>query len=128
MVDYETIRKETHDYVVSGPFTRVPGLLTWEQVHKLLEECEELAMAMDVTYDWAGDHGLQADIYGYQKYFTLTGKQYVPPVRPPVVHPDILANNLSQNTARIAEAENHQARVNYAVLDGFWSGFSENFR
>ena len=106
MVDYETIRKETHDYVVSRPFTRVPGLPTWEQGQKFLEECEELAMAMDATYDWAGDHGLLAEIYGYQKYFQLTGKQYMPPPSPPVVHPDILANNLKQNNARIAEAEN----------------------
>ena len=52
----------------------------------------------------------------------------MPPARPPVVHPDILANNLNQNNARIAEAENNQARVNYAVLDGFLSGFRENSR
>ena len=83
MVDYETIRKETHDYVVSRPFTVVQGLPTWEQGQKFLEECEELAMAMDVTYDWAGDHGLLAEIYGYQKYFQLTGKRYVPPASPP---------------------------------------------
>ena len=128
MVDYETIRKETHDYVVSRPFTSVPGLPTWEQGQKFLKECKELAMAMDVTYDWAGDHGLLAEIYGCQKYFQLTGKRCVPPARPPVVHPDILANNLNQNNARIAEAENAQARVNYAVLDGFRSGFGKNFR
>ena len=114
--------------MVSRPFTRVPGLPTWEQGQKFLEECEELAMAMDVTYSWAGDHGLLAEIYGYQKYFQVTGKRYVPPARPPVVHPDILANNLNQNNARRAEAENNQARVNYAVLDRFWSGFGENFR
>ena len=128
MVDYETIRKETHDYVVSRPFTVVPGLPTWEQGQKFLEECEDLSMAMDVTYDWAGDHGLLAEIYGYQKYFQLTGKRYTPPNRPPVVHPDILANNLNQNNARVAETKNNQARCNYAVLEGFWSGFGVNFR
>ena len=74
-------------------------------------------MAMTVSYDWAGDHGLLAKLYGYQKYFDLTGKQYVPPVRPPVIHPGIVADNLNQNNARIAEAENNQARVDYAVLE-----------
>ena len=104
MVDDESIQKETHDYVVSRPFTRVPGLPTWEQVQMFLKECEDTAMAMDVSYDWAGDHGILAKLYGYQKYFNLTRKQHVPPVRPLIVHPGIVANNLNQNNARIPEA------------------------
>ena len=52
----------------------------------------------------------------------------MPPVRPLVVHPGIVANNLNQNNARIAEAENNQARVDYAVLEGIWSESGENFR
>ena len=39
-----------------------------------------------------------------------------------------MARNLSPHNARIAEAENNQARVDYAVLEGFWSGSGENFR
>ena len=97
----------------------------WEQKEKFLEEAEELAMSLTVSY---ACHEILAELYGYQKYLTLISKHYVPPVRPPVIHPSIVAANLSQHNARIAEAENNQAKVDCAVLEGFWSGFGENFR
>ena len=58
----ETVRKETQDTVVGRPFTRVPGHPTWEQKDKFLQEAEDLAMEFTVNYDWAGDHGLLAEI------------------------------------------------------------------
>ena len=82
MVDHKTIRKETHNYVVLRPFTRVAGLPTWEQTQTFLKEFENIAMAIDISYDWAGDHGLLAELYGYQKYFTLTGIDMCPQIGP----------------------------------------------
>ena len=70
----KTIRKETHDYVVSRPFLRVRGLPTWEQIQIFLKEFEDIAMAMTVSYDWADNDGLLAELYEYQKYFILIGK------------------------------------------------------
>lgn len=87
-----------------------------------LGEFEDIAMAMTVSYDWADDHDLLAELYEYQKYFTLTGKRYVPPNRLPVIHQSIVSGDLNQNNAIILKAENNQARVNYAILRGFWSG------
>ena len=83
MTDCETTRKSTHDAVISKQFTRIPGLPTWEQKESFILEASELAMSFTVTYPWAGDHGLLAEILGQAKYLAKTGKNYVPPVRPP---------------------------------------------
>ena len=56
MVNYEGIRKETYDAVVGRPFTRIPGLPTWEQKEAFLEEAQESAMEQVVSYEWAGNH------------------------------------------------------------------------
>ena len=124
----ETVRKETQDSVVGRPFTRVPGQPTWEQKQKFLEEAEEWAMEYMVNYDWAGDHGLLAEIMGRDKYYAKTGKWYTPPVRPPVVHPDVSAGILTDKQARIATLNHNQLKLDYAVLEGFRTGFGIIYR
>ena len=124
----ETVRKETHDSVVGRPFTRIPGQPTWEQKEKFLEEAGELAMEFTVSYDWAGDYGLLAEIRGPIKYHVKTGKVYTPPARPLVVDPQVLAGNLTDKQARIATLNNNQMKLDYAVLEGFWSGFGIIYR
>ena len=72
MTNPETVRKDTHDAVISTPFTRIPGLPTWEAWENFLEEAQETALGITVEYDWAGDHGLLVEIVGATKYNVLT--------------------------------------------------------
>ena len=71
MVNYEGIQKETYDTVVGRPFTRIPGLPTWEQKETFLEEAQESAMEQVVSYEWAGDHGLLPEVIKNVKFFFL---------------------------------------------------------
>ena len=128
MASLEAVRKDTHDTVVGRPFTRTPGLPTWEQKDKFLEEAEEMALEFTVNHEWAGKFGLLAEIIGPVKYLAKTEKVYVPPPRPPVVHPDVLAGHLTDKAARIATLNNDQLKLDYAIIQGFRSGFSVNFR
>ena len=73
MASLEAVRKDTHDTVVGRPFTRTPGLPTWEQKEKFLEEAEEVALEFTVNHAWAGDHGLLAEIMGPVKYLAKWG-------------------------------------------------------
>ena len=85
-------------------------------------------MEFTVNYAWAGDHGLLAEITAPAKYQTKTGKVYTLPARPPVVDPQVLAGALTDKQARIATLNNDQMKLDYAVLEGFWSGFGIIFR
>ena len=104
------------------------GKPTYEQKEKVIEEAEELAMTSTVSYPWAGQHGLLAKVMGAHKYLAETGKNYIPPARPPVYDPRIIGAGLSQAAIRVAQAMNDTAEVDYAVLEGFREGFGENFR
>ena len=106
----KTVRKDTHDAVISTPFTRIPGLPTWEAWENFLEEAQESALGITVEYDWAGDHGLLAEIVGATKCNVLTGATcvaYALPVRPPTVDPGVLAEDLTDKQARIAGLRNN---------------------
>ena len=127
-MDYESIRQQTHAAVVANPFTRVPGQPTFEQKEAFISECEEVALQFTVSYPWAGEHGLLAEVAGATKYLATTGKAYVAPVRPLICDPRILGGTLNQATIRVATAVNDTAKVDFAVLEGYRSGFSENFR
>ena len=127
-MDYESVREQTRDAVQARPFTRVTGKPTFKQKKKFLEEAEELAMNFDVTYPWSGAHGLLAEVMGAHRYLAETGKHYVPPARPPVYDPAIIAGGMTQAQIRVAQVMNDTAKVDYAVLEGFRQGFGENFR
>ena len=73
MTSPKSLKKDTHDAVVGTPFTRVPGLPTWEAWENFLEESQEAALGITVEYDWAGDHGLLVEIVGATNYNVLTG-------------------------------------------------------
>ena len=52
----------------------------------------------------------------------------MPPVRPPIYNPAIIAGEMTQAQIHVAQAMNDTAKVDYAVLEGFRQGFGENFR
>ena len=101
MANYEALRKATHNAVIGRPFTRILGLSTWEQKETFLEEAENTAMEMVVTYDWADDHGLLPEIIGQVKFLLLTLKNYVAPVQPPVVPPKIPDQSATDKEGKI---------------------------
>ena len=94
-MDYESVRQQTKNAVLARPFTRVAGKPTFEQKESFIEEAEDLAMSFSVSYTWAGEHGLLAEIQGWHKYSAKMGKHYVAPVRPPVYDPRIIGGGLN---------------------------------
>ncbi len=99
---------------------------TWRQTQKLKDKCKERALDCQVTYDWAdGQYGLLAMIIGDARYLALTGLNYVPPVAPPLAHPNINGRTSSHNTA-VLTIENEEARRNYAIVTGFHKGIGDN--
>ena len=126
MLTHEVVGRATRDTVLRRPFTGIPGLPTWEQKEKLLEETGELSMDVAVIYDLADDHGLLPKITEATKCLALTGKNYVAPPRPPVVAPEILNQTATDKQAKILTANNNQAKL--AVVQGFRPGFGHNFK
>ena len=88
-----------------------------------MEEAEECSMDFAVAYDWADDHGLLPGIISDVKLLALTGKNYVAAVWPPVFVPAVLNQTATGKMSRILTAENYQAKLDYAVTEGFRSGF-----
>ena len=56
------------------------------------------------------------------------GKTYVVSVFLLVVNPGVMTENCTYKQVKIASIMNDQDKNNFAVLEGFWSGFSVNFR
>ena len=49
----------------------------------MIEGISYLALKCNVTYEWAGDYGLLAEIMGNGAHLLLTGKEYMEPNKPP---------------------------------------------
>ena len=122
-------RRNAYQAVKARLFTRVCGRPTWETKEHFLEEARETAMIFDqVTYDWCGEYGLLAEIEGATRYKTLTGLDYTAPVKPPPQDPDIVSAALTDKQARARQELHGVKLVNFAILEGFRLGFSENFQ
>jgi hypothetical protein len=57
-------QKAVYDVICTKPFTRVHVRPMRKSYDRLLEEACELASGFDVPYEWAGDHGLLAEVLG----------------------------------------------------------------
>ena len=91
MAEYNTLKETIRASVIARPFTRIPGKPSWEEKENLLEEAEEMALEMEVSYDWSDGYGLLAEVQGAAKYLVTTGLAYVEPVRPDVNYARIIA-------------------------------------
>ena len=87
MAEYSSLKDQVRANVFAKPFTRIPGKPTWEDKEKLIQEAEILALDLGVSYDWAGEYGLLAEVQGAAKYLVTTTEVYVAPVRPDVNDP-----------------------------------------
>ena len=129
MSDPEIARKNACQAVIDRPFTRICGKPSWEEKEGLLRESRDVSMIFtQVSYDWAGEYGLLAEIEGGTKFTALTTKQYTAPVRPPAQDPGIVAGNVTDKQARSRKELNDIAKVNYAIVEGFRQGFSQNWQ
>ena len=82
-------KKAAFDAVCECPLTQILGRPTYTQRDKLVEEISDLALECNVTYKWAGDYGLLAEIMGNGPYLLLTGKEYMEPTEPPKYPADL---------------------------------------
>ena len=73
------LEKSIYETFRSKPFTSIPTKPMWAHKELLAEEAEQIRLEMNVSYTWAGDYGLLANIYGAAKYLSNTGYSYVTP-------------------------------------------------
>ena len=64
MAEYVKLEKEVYDTIRAKPFTKILSKPTWAQKELMLEESKEIALDCNVSYMWAGDYGLLAEIEG----------------------------------------------------------------
>ena len=111
--DPEVARRNAYQRAKDTTFTRVAGLPSWEQKERFYAEAQDLALTYDnVSYEWAGEYGLLAEIIGATRMNTLTNVTYVLPVKPPPVDPDVEAGNLTEKKALTAKTLNDVKLVN----------------
>ena len=111
----------------SQPFTRIHGKPTRKARNRLYEEACELANQFDVPYEWAGDHGLLAEVTGAAEYLRLTGEVYVEPVMVEAFNPAI-TNATSDYQTKKKMAEYDELREAWYVRKGFIQGIGDNIR
>ena len=79
---YHELEKSTYDTVREHRFTRILSKPTWQQKEDLIQEASDIAVEMEVTYDWADDFGLLAMVIGDTRYLAETTLNYVAPIKP----------------------------------------------
>ena len=66
MTSYHDLEKQTYEEIRAKPFKRIHGLPSWRAKEQLVKDCRGPALACRVSYDWAGNYGLLAEIIGAQ--------------------------------------------------------------
>ena len=128
MAEYKTLEKAAYQQVRDSPFTRVHGLPTWLQKQNLIKEMQAAGVDASVSYTWAGDRGLLAEIDGATKYLADTQETYIEPTKPPQNHAGVLVGNPTQTQVRILTAINDLLKQDYATVLGFQKGVGHNVR
>ena len=68
MTSYDDLEKQVYDDIRSTLFMRIHGRPTWRAKVKLLKEAKRPALKQRVSYDWAGQYGIVAEIIGAARY------------------------------------------------------------
>ena len=87
-----------------------------------MEEAEQLGLEMNVSYTWAKDYELLAEIHGAAKYLSNRGHNFVAPSQPPHMDPVMLIPGKTQIQIKIMQS------ATYAVVMGFRREVNENIR
>ena len=127
MTFYYDPDKSTYKWIGARPFTRIHEKPTWDQVERLHEEAEDVAMDCDVSYSWSNEHGLLAEILGPVKYLAGTTLVYVEPTKPPNQHA-LIVNGVRRHLVVVYANENNLLLHDWAIVTGFRRGVCENFR
>ena len=117
--------KATFDAAHECPLTRILGLPTRMQQDKLVKEISNLTLECNVTYEWAGNYGLLAEIMGNGAYLLLTGMEYTKPTEPPK-YPEDLDKDSTKDECKRALAELDEEKIAYAMQKGFHRGMGAN--
>jgi len=128
MAEYVKLEKEVYDTIRAKPFTKIPSKPTWAQKELMLEESKEIALDCNVSYTWAGDYGLLAEIEGTAQYLATTGNNYVTPTQPADIDPEILINGTTQVRVKVLQERTIVSKRDWAVVKGFRKGVCDNMR
>ena len=120
-------KKAAFDAVCKYPLTQILGRLTRTQRDKLVEEISHLALECNVTYKWAEDYGLLAEIMGNEAYLLLIRKEYTKPTEPPK-YPEELDEDSTKDEQDRAIVELDKEKITYATKKGFHKGVGANIR
>ena len=72
MSSVHKLEASTYAKLRAKPFMRIQGKPDWKQMKTLQKEMEDTSMTCAVTYDWAEDYGMLAEIQGAERYLQIT--------------------------------------------------------
>ena len=104
MAEYVALEKEVYDTIRAKTFKNIPSKPTWAQKEIMLEEASQIALDCNVSYVWAGDYGLLAEIEGATQYLATAGETYVIPTKPDDIDPDVLVNGTAHTIVKVLQA------------------------
>ena len=128
MTSYHDLEKQVYEDIRAEPYTRIPGRPSWRAKEGLAKEARNHALRHRVSYDWAGQYGLLAEIIGAARYAADNPllPAYVAPVQPansPVMPAAPTAAQIRQLTD-----DNNLLKRDWAVVCGFRRGVGANMR
>ena len=123
MSSFHELEASTYAKLREKPFTRMQGKQDWKQMKTLQKEMDDTSMTCAMTYNWAKDYGLLAEIQGAEWYLQITTQRgtaqtYVTPVKPPHTHPEIQANSTA-HIVQLRTAEKYESKRNWYMGAGF---------
>ena len=129
MTSYHDLERQVYEDIRAMPFTRIHGRPTWRTKEKLMKEAKRPALNQRVSYDWAGQFGLLAEIIGAARYALDNPAMpaFVAPVQPANT-PTYPNNNPTGAQIKAATDANNLEKRDWAVLLGFRRGSGENMR
>ena len=123
------MEKDIHDLVVSHPFTPVTGKPTWDDHERFEKEQNDIALKVKNTYKWSKRHGMIREVMIDKDYLVecddVDKADMVENLEPP--HMPEGFGDMTGNQLKTAEAALVIHKCNWAKLQGFHSGFAENF-
>lgn len=78
-----------------------------------------LGREMNVSYAWAGDYGLLAEIHGAVRYLAENNKTYIKPLKPHHADAQLLSRSPTAAQIRTFTNNNYVLKADYAVVQGF---------
>ena len=123
MIDLE---ESVYNQVRAKPLTRIHGRPKWLQIRQMAREMRKQAIKYRVSYDWAGNYGLQALVVGAARYATDHPllPAYTRPTEPGNNPP--LPGNASGLQIRLADGHHERRHQDWARVCGFVRGMGEN--